>query len=134
MMINRLAVCAAVLAVLAGAGCARAEPSSNAGAPASSQPAPSQPALSQSAPSQPAVASSAGGSQTLTGEVAAGVEPDCLLLEGVGGPHLLVFEDKALRGVAQVGRRVTVVGRAEPGMMTTCQQGTPFMVTSISPS
>jgi hypothetical protein len=123
MMINRLSVCAAVLAVLSVAGCARTD----AGAPSSSP--------SSAAPSsQVAPAPSAAGAQTLTGEVAAGVEPDCLLLEGVGGPHLLFFEDKALRAVAEVGRRVTVVGRAEPGMMTTCQQGTPFMVTSISPS
>ena len=128
MMINRLSVCAAVLAVLSVAGCARTD----AGAPSSN--APSSPRPSAAPSSQAAPAPSAAGAQTLTGEVAAGVEPDCLLLEGVGGPHLLFFEDKALRAVAEVGRRVTVVGRAEPGMMTTCQQGTPFMVTSISPS
>jgi hypothetical protein len=49
------------------------------------------------------------------------VEPNCLLLDGyllVGGP----------RDVLTAGARVTVTGRVEPGMMTTCQQGTPFTV------
>lgn len=58
---------------------------------------------------------------TLTGTVTAGVEPNCLLLDGyllIGGP----------RDVIKPGARVSVVGRAEPDLMTTCQQGTPFRV------
>ena len=63
------------------------------------------------------------GATTLTGTVVAGVEPNCVLLDGyllVGGP----------RDVLRPGRKVTVSGRVEPGMMTTCQQGTPFVVES----
>ena len=44
-----------------------------------------------------------------------------MLLDGyllLGGP----------RDVLTAGARVTVTGRVETGMMTTCQQGTPFVV------
>jgi hypothetical protein len=64
---------------------------------------------------------------TLTGTVQAGVEADCLLLQGyllVGGPRDL------LRG----GDRVTVTGRVQPDLMTTCQQGTPFVVETAEPA
>ncbi|MGK5738369.1 hypothetical protein [Micromonospora sp. URMC 103] len=63
------------------------------------------------------------GATTLTGTVVPGVEPKCLLLDGyllIGGP----------RDVLTAGATVTVSGRPEPGMMTTCQQGTPFVVES----
>ncbi|MEV0156203.1 hypothetical protein AB0H57_21085 [Micromonospora sp. NPDC050686] len=65
------------------------------------------------------------GAHTLTGTVAAGVEPNCLLLDGyllVGGP----------RDVLRPGAKVTVEGRVQPDMMTTCQQGTPFVVEAAS--
>jgi hypothetical protein len=124
MMITRLTLCATALVVLSVTGCARtddgAPAGTSAGAPAS---APS---------SQPAETPSAAGAETVTGTVVAGVEPNCLLLEGAGDPRLLVFKDETLRATAKVGSRVTVSGNAEPGMMTTCQQGIPFMVTSIS--
>lgn len=67
------------------------------------------------------------GATTLTGTVQGGVEPNCVLLDGyllVGGP----------RDVLTPGARVEVTGRAEPGMMTTCQQGTPFVVTAARPT
>jgi hypothetical protein len=124
MMIKRLAVCAAVLAVLTVAGCARTEQNTPAGAPAM---------LPSSQPVGPSSPPETGG-QTHTGTVVAGVEEGCLLLESDGGPYLLVLKDESLRAAATVGRRITVTGRAEPGMMTTCQQGTPFTVTAISPS
>ncbi|GAA0383684.1 MULTISPECIES: hypothetical protein [Micromonospora] len=60
---------------------------------------------------------------TLTGRVESGVEPGCLLLDGyllLGGP----------REVLTAGASVTVTGRPAPGLMTTCQQGTPFQVAS----
>ena len=69
----------------------------------------------------------AGRCTTLTGTVSSGVEPGCLLLDGyllLGGP----------RDVLKPGARVTVTGQAEPGMMTTCQQGTPFVVESAKRS
>ncbi|TCB99844.1 hypothetical protein E0H26_04680 [Micromonospora zingiberis] len=60
---------------------------------------------------------------TLTGRIEAGVEPGCLLLNGyllLGGPD----------DVLTAGATVTVTGRPAPGMLTTCQQGTPFQVAS----
>ena len=67
------------------------------------------------------------GTTTLTGTIAAGVEPNCLLLDD----HLLIIDDPALRSAAKAGAAVTVTGRVEQGMMTTCQQGTPFIVTTL---
>ncbi|MEV1142447.1 hypothetical protein [Micromonospora sp. NPDC049799] len=63
------------------------------------------------------------GATELTGTVTAGVEPNCVLLDNfllIGGP----------RDVLTPGTRVTVSGRVQPDMMTTCQQGTPFLVES----
>lgn len=61
------------------------------------------------------------GAATLTGTVESGVEPGCLLLDGyllVGGP----------RDVLTAGASVIVTGKIQPDMMTTCQQGIPFVV------
>ena len=114
-----------LLVALALAGCANGDP---AGAPA---PAPSAPPAS-SAPPAPTeesapVKPSAGSTTTLTGTIAAGVEPNCLLLD----KHLLIINDPAQRAAAKPGATVTVTGRVEQGMMTTCQQGTPFVVTAL---
>ncbi|MEU5938340.1 hypothetical protein ABZ807_03980 [Micromonospora sp. NPDC047548] len=80
------------------------------------EPPPKQPPLGPSLPPGP-------GATTITGTVQPGVEPNCLLVNGyqlIGGP----------RDVLAVGARVTVTGQAKPDMMTTCQQGTPFVVES----
>ncbi|WP_433652727.1 hypothetical protein ACQP2C_10760 [Micromonospora zamorensis] len=89
-----------------------------------SAPAPSTPATVPSPtlkpPGGPSVPPPVGETE-LTGTITAGVEPNCLLLDGyllVGGP----------RDVLAPGARVTVNGRVEKGLMTTCQQGTPFVV------
>jgi hypothetical protein len=68
------------------------------------------------------------GEQTLTGEVIEGVEAGCRLLATDTGEYLL-FGD----AVAQlaVGGTVTVRGRVQPDMMSTCQQGTPFQVLEV---
>ncbi|MFG3703827.1 hypothetical protein ACGF7U_03690 [Micromonospora sp. NPDC047670] len=71
-------------------------------------------------PGGPTRPPSAGGT-TLTGTVTPGVEPNCLLIDNyllIGGP----------RDVLKAGAKVTVTGRAQPDMFTTCQQGTPFVV------
>ncbi|MER7167480.1 hypothetical protein ABT336_15600 [Micromonospora sp. NPDC000207] len=67
------------------------------------------------------------GTTTLTGRVGAGVEPGCLLLDG----YLLVGGDTS---VLRPGARVTVTGKVEEGLMTTCQQGTPFVVSTAHPA
>ncbi|MDG4784558.1 hypothetical protein O7626_01175 [Micromonospora sp. WMMD1102] len=67
------------------------------------------------------------GTTTVSGTVQAGVEPNCLLLEGyllVGGP----------RDVLAPGARVTVTGEIRADLMTTCQQGTPLQVRSATRS
>jgi hypothetical protein len=49
------------------------------------------------------------------------------LLDGnllVGGP----------RDVLKPGARVTVTGHSQPDLMTTCQQGTPFVVDTAKPA
>jgi hypothetical protein len=45
--------------------------------------------------------------------------------------YQLVFDDPAMRSDAPVGKKVSLVGRAEPSMMSTCQQGVPFIVTAV---
>ncbi|MFI7607155.1 hypothetical protein ACIBTV_18705 [Micromonospora sp. NPDC049366] len=91
-----------------------------------SSPAASTPPVGPSVTSTPAPATGAptpkpGGGQSLTGRITAGVEPGCLLLDN----HLLIGGPK---DVLAVGARVTVTGRVVEDMMTTCQQGTPFVV------
>jgi hypothetical protein len=115
-----------LLVALALAGCA------NGAASSSSSPAPVTPSAavtSAAVPTEePSISKPADtGSKTLTGTISAGVEANCLLLDD----HLLIFDDAALKAAAQVGATVTVTGSAKPGMMTTCQQGTPFIVTAI---
>jgi hypothetical protein len=64
--------------------------------------------------------------QQLTGTVTAGVEHGCLMLgryQLIGGP----------RDVLRPGARVRVVGRPAPRMITTAQQGTPFLVSTAEP-
>ena len=122
MLIGRRGALAALTAVLFLAGCATPSSQQYPGGPAGS--------ASSATPSAAPSASSAS-SETISGTVAAGVEPGCLLLQGDGKPHLLVFADPSRKAQAKVGATVTVVGTAKPGQMTTCQQGTPFIVTSM---
>jgi len=44
---------------------------------------------------------------------------------------LLIINDPEQQSAAKVGATVTVTGRVEQGMMTTCMQGTPFIVTTL---
>ena len=64
---------------------------------------------------------------TLTGTVAPGVEAGCLLLDN----YLLLG---GARDVVYPGARVTVTGRVRSGLMTICQQGTPFVVETAEPA
>jgi|GEM_PF-871260 len=71
------------------------------------------------------------GGQIITGTVTAGVEPNCLRLTDSTGSHLLIFDDPAMRTDAAVGNKVKISGRSSPGLMSTCQQGVPFVVVSV---
>jgi hypothetical protein len=79
-------------------------------------------------PPQPSPVPPPGSLQTITGEVAEGVEMGCVLLQTDKGLFLLLGE-----GVDELrfGRTATVRGYADPSVMTTCQQGTPFMVAEV---
>ena len=116
-----------LLVALALAGCANSGAGDSAGAPVA--PPSSAPAATSAAPTQESGTTKppASGTQTLTGTIAAGVEPNCLLLED----HLLIINDPALQASAKAGATVTVTGTVAEGMMTTCQQGTPFLVTAL---
>jgi hypothetical protein len=114
------------VALLLAAGCARNADSDSPAAPPAAGSESGRPAESGKA--------SAPAGQTITGTVTAGVEPNCTLLSGGGTDYLLIFEDPALREQVTVGEPATVVGQAEAGMMTTCQQGTPFVVTAVRPN
>jgi hypothetical protein len=67
------------------------------------------------------------GEVTVTGTVAEGVEPGCLLLDG----YLLVGGD---RSQLPPGARVVVTGRVDRSLLSTCQQGIPLVVASIEPA
>jgi len=120
-----------LLVVLALAGCANGGSGDSAGAPAelpSSAPAATSAAPPPAAPTEESGATKpSAGVQTITGTITAGVEPNCLLLED----HLLIISDPKLQSAAKPGATVTVTGQAQQGMMTTCQQGTPFIVATL---
>jgi hypothetical protein len=149
MMIRRYGASAALLAALFLAGCAGdGAPTSGPGGTAASG-APTGPVLeATSAPPPTTIAAAPGptpragtssdtgkakppGDETLTGQVIAGVEPGCLILTGPAGARMLIVKGDAAKAV-KVGATITVVGRADPGMVTTCQQGTPFVVSSAT--
>jgi hypothetical protein len=115
----------ALAATLALAACGEAgnepgSPSASASPTASPSPPPLDPV-----PTMPAKPSRAT-ALTLSGTVMPGVEPNCLLLD----KYLLVGGDRA---VLKAGAKVTVTGRADPDLLTTCQQGTPFQVETVRP-
>lgn len=137
-MLTRAASAALLLLLIAG--CANntgtqagaPEPAASSPAPASSEvvdlplPGATDPSVSPGA-RKPVT----GGTQTITGTVAAGVEPNCLLLQTGSEAYLLVFDDPAMRSDAPLGKKVTLVGQSQPGMMSTCQQGVPFIVAAV---
>ncbi|WP_086669377.1 hypothetical protein [Lentzea kentuckyensis] len=65
------------------------------------------------------------GVTTVRGTVSAGTEAGCLILATSAEQYLLLGADPA---IAVAGAEIEVTGKADPGAMTTCQQGTPFHV------
>jgi hypothetical protein len=127
----------AVLLLVLAAGCAGTATDTGSAAPASA----ASPSASDAVdlplptvkPSRPAGEPSrpVAGGQTITGTVTAGVEPNCLVLSDSSGSHLLIFDDPAMRADATAGSKVKINGRSDPSMMSTCQQGVPFIVVSV---
>ncbi|WP_373315526.1 hypothetical protein [Planosporangium mesophilum] len=121
-----------------GTNTAHSEPGGSSVSSSAAQPSPSYPedlpppsreGKMPGLPGRPGDPSSQpAGTTTVTGTVTAGVEPGCMLLDGryllVGGPRDQLHD----------GARVAVTGRAQPDMMSTCQQGTPFIVESVKPA
>jgi hypothetical protein len=130
MLIRRSLVPVALLLALS-AGCANNTDSTQPGAapaPAESSVAIPESGAVSTPVDDPTASGKPGDVTTLTGTVTAGVEPGCMLLDG----HLLVFGDAAQKGSVKAGDQITVTGTPAEGMMTTCQQGTPFKVTSVA--
>ncbi|WP_420121099.1 hypothetical protein [Nakamurella sp.] len=72
----------------------------------------------------------AGGPTTLTGTVTEGVESRCVVLVDDTGATLANLMGWDLQA-HPFGSTVQVTGTFEEGLMTTCQQGRPFTVTSV---
>jgi hypothetical protein len=63
---------------------------------------------------------------TISGTVEAGVESGCLVLEHEGTVYGIFGNFDS--SVVYAGAEVTLHGAVDTGMMSTCQQGTPFVV------
>jgi hypothetical protein len=63
---------------------------------------------------------------TISGTVESGVESGCLVLEHDGTVYGIFGNFDS--SVVYAGAEVTLHGKVDTGMMSTCQQGTPFVV------
>jgi hypothetical protein len=109
-------------------------PTPGATGPTAGATGPGRPTPSRLPPIPVTPAPTAGAELTLTGVVIEGVEPNCLLLESPGGQYLLVAQAGVDRSLIRAGARITVRGRVAEGLMSTCQQGTPFLVSDARPA
>lgn len=136
-----LAATWALLAALALTGCGSNQPTGPGGTPAtptastvtSSAPTRSSAgslSASQPSPSGPGATGSTPAVQTLTGRVQEGVESGCTVLVDDSGTVLANLIGFDPTGVDVTGE-VVVTGSFNPDLMTTCQQGRPFEVTSV---
>jgi hypothetical protein len=149
-MIVRLTLAGLLTLGLAACGSAASDGSTaEPVAPTASGPAPSalssasSPAASPAAPSKAQATGGAGksdkgpsaaaGDTTLTGDLQQGVEGNCVLLRTPDRLYLLIGGDRSMMQGSR-DKRVTVTGKIAAGMMTTCQQGTPFRVTQMRPA
>jgi hypothetical protein len=76
-------------------------------------------------PTKPGGPVGSGRPVTVDGVAEAGVEPGCRVLTAGGATYLLLGPDVPL------GVPVRVTGILQPGVLTTCQQGTPIRVTKV---
>lgn len=106
-------------------------PGGSAG-PSASVPTPTATSPGQPATPKPTLSLS-GSEMTVSGTVVEGVEPSCLILQTSGKDYLLMLPASMDRSKVRAGAKLVVRGRLQPGMMSYCQQGTPFMVSSVSP-
>jgi hypothetical protein len=125
---------AAVLSLAACGGAGEPEDDPDTNSPSTAPPRSTTPPSTTPEPTTPpprttktSLPTPARGEVTLRGVIQPGVEPGCLLLDGEGGPYLLLGAQQVL----QAGAEVVVRGRVEPDTMTICQQGVPLMVTEV---
>ena len=106
-------------------------PSTPPGTPPPGAPPPAQRTTPSAADDLPALPlpGKLGTTRTLRGTVALGVEVRCLLLQADGTVYNLVATGPE-RALLQPGRQVEVTGQVRPDIMTTCQEGQPFLVVS----
>jgi hypothetical protein len=131
------ALAATVLAGCSGGSGKPAQPGGSVSASSSPGPSTSVPtptATSSGQPPTPTPTLTVGGAEmTVSGTVVEGVEPSCLILQTSGKDYLLLLPASMDRSKVRPGAKLVVSGRLQPGMMSYCQQGTPFMVSSVSP-
>jgi hypothetical protein len=126
---------AVALSLTACGGAGEPEDEQESNVPSSTSPPPpptpptSTPASSPQAPTT-SLPPSKRGEVTVRGVIQPGVEPGCLLLDGDGGPYLLLGGQQELRA----GAEVVVRGRLEPDTMTICQQGVPLQISEVRPA
>jgi len=99
--------------------------------PTDPSPQPSRPPTTR-LPTTRTPAGGQGTPTTLCGTVERGVESRCIVLTDDSGGVLA-----NLMGIDPhewpSGSKVEVTGTFQPGLMTTCQQGTPFQVSQVTP-
>jgi len=117
----------AVLVCLMLASCAGRQAPPEAPPPGSTTVHSSTASLPSPLPPSPTLTRASTGEMTVRGTVSSGVESGCVVLDTSTTQYLLLGADPA---IAVAGAQIEVTGRAEPGGMTTCQQGTPFHVES----
>ena len=123
------ALLVAVAALLAACGNVTVQPGSGstgrptAGAPSTS---PSHPRGGSFHPGPTGIPVGSPKAVTIDGIIEAGVEPGCKVLTA-GNTHFLILGG----GDVPMGVPVRVEGTLQPGVLSTCQQGTPLRVTSV---
>jgi hypothetical protein len=135
--LSALLVAGAAL-LLAACGNATVQPGSGS----TDQPTASAPSSASSSDPMPVPSSSSGGGTfrpgptgipvgspravTIDGVIEAGVEPGCTVLTAGSTKYLILGGSDVPMGVP-----VRVEGTLQPGVLSTCQQGTPLRVTSV---
>jgi hypothetical protein len=126
--------CAAALCLVALTGCASATSSgSPSGSPSASPGSPSAAPIRGGPPitvAPPRPIEPSDGTMTLSGEIFAGAEPSCLLMNQGTVQYLLIAGDTM---DLRAGQRAVVTGHVVQGIKTHCMQGVPFQVTNVDP-
>jgi hypothetical protein len=71
------------------------------------------------------------GEITVVGVIEEGVEHGCTILRSGEALYQLIGSTDPL---IVIGARLSVTGKPNPGLVTTCQQGLPLQVTAVRPA